>query len=50
MVKVKNSTPELDGTYKDYFLRVLPDITKAIDAVAWTFGINAEKYKPIKET
>ena len=28
-VKVRNSTPESDGHYKDYWLRVPPDITSA---------------------
>jgi hypothetical protein len=50
MVKVRNSTPEPDGTYRDYFLRVPPTITKARDAVAWTFDMKPEEYKPSKES
>lgn len=38
MVKVMNSTPEPDGSFKPYFLRVPPAIARARDAVAWTFG------------
>ena len=50
MVKVINSTPEADGTFKDYFLRVPPDITKAREAVAWTADMTAEEYEPLLET
>jgi hypothetical protein len=49
-VVVKNSTPEPDGTYKDYYLRVPPGVTTARAAVAWTFGMDARQYKPQKET
>lgn len=50
MVKVKNSTPEPDGSTKDYFLRVPPDIKTATEAVAWTFGLTVEEYEPLQET
>ena len=48
MVKVVNSTPKPDGSYKDYFLRVPPTITTARQAVAWTF--EDEDYAPEVET
>jgi hypothetical protein len=45
MVKVLNSTPEPDQSRKAYFLRVPPTLTRARDAVAWTFGYdNAREY------
>jgi hypothetical protein len=50
MVKVTNRTPEPDGSFKDYFLRVPPDIEKAHEAVAWTFGKGALDYAPSIET
>ncbi|MBZ0185112.1 MAG: hypothetical protein K8F91_02595 [Candidatus Obscuribacterales bacterium] len=50
MVRVRNSTPELDGTYKDYYLRVPPGMTKAKEAVAWTFGLRADEYDPEHES
>jgi hypothetical protein len=50
MVKVTNSTPEPDGSYKDYFLRVPPNMSKAHEAVAWTFGLGAADYLPERET
>jgi len=50
MVKVVNSTAEPDGTFKDYFLRVPPDITTARGAVAWSFGKTAADYAPAVET
>ena len=45
MVEVVNSTAEPDGTYKDYFLRVPPDIETARAAVAWTFDVEPERYR-----
>lgn len=50
VVKVKNSTPEPDGTFKDYFIRVPNNFKTAKGAVAWTFGTTGRKYKPVKET
>jgi hypothetical protein len=50
MVKVVNATPEPDGTFKDYFLRVPPQITTARSAVAWTFGMDAKEYEPELQT
>jgi hypothetical protein len=46
MVEVINSTPEPDGTYHRYFLRVPPAITTARAAVAWTFGLAPTDYEP----
>jgi hypothetical protein len=48
MVKVKNSTPESDGSCKDYFLRVPPNIQIAHEAVQWTFG--SDNYSPAIES
>jgi hypothetical protein len=50
MVQVTNSTPEPDGTYKKYFLRVPPNLSSAQEAVAWTFGMDANTYQPEIET
>jgi hypothetical protein len=51
MVRVVNSTPEPDGTYRRYSLRVPPTMTTAREAVAWTFGIQrAEDYQPAMQT
>lgn len=50
MVKVVNSTPEKDGSYKDYFIRVPPVIKSAKEAVAWTFNLTKEEYSPTIET
>jgi hypothetical protein len=49
-VKVINSTAEPDGTFKTYWLRVPSHINTAKDAVAWTFGLDSNEYKPIIET
>ena len=50
MVKVTNSTPEPDGHFKDYWLRVPSDMTIAHEAVAWTFNLTAEEYQPVFES
>lgn len=50
MVHVVNKTPEPDGSYKDYFLRVPPHVRTAREAVAWTFDLEGDSYKPLKET
>lgn len=46
MVRVKNATAEPDGTFRDYFLRVPPNMVRAQQAVAWTFGLTEEQYLP----
>jgi len=50
MVKVINSTPEPDGSYREYFLRVPPDMETAKQAVAWTFGLQEGEYEPLAES
>jgi hypothetical protein len=49
-VRVKNSTPEVDGTHKYYFLCVPPYMSTARQAIAWTFGKSEEEYCPKQET
>ena len=50
LVKVLNSTPEPDGSFKSYFLRVPPTVTTAREAVAWTFQLERDKYSPTTQT
>lgn len=50
MVHITNATPEPDGQYRTYFLRVPPTIRTALEAVAWTFGMTADEYDPIVES
>ena len=50
MVKVVNSTPEPDGHYKDYLIRVPPTMTSAHEAVAWHTGLEKDEYAPNVET
>ena len=50
MLRVVNSTPEPDGTYKEYFLRVPPDMRTVHEAVAWTFDMETEDYRPTQES
>ena len=64
MVKVINSTPEPDGTKKNYFLRVDPQLRPMLadktfgkpqkltarNAVASTFGLYGNEYNPVTET
>lgn len=48
-VEVTNSTPESDGTRRSYFLRVPPHVRTCQAAVAWTFGLRADEYRPVAE-
>ncbi|MEV5826183.1 DUF6745 domain-containing protein [Spirillospora sp. NPDC052242] len=50
MVEVVNSTPEPDGTYRTYYLRVPPATRTAREGVAWTFGVDEADYRPEKQT
>ena len=50
MLKVKNSSPEPDGSFRDYWLRVPPTVRTAKEAVAWTFGMTEKQYQPEVET
>ncbi|MBO3680895.1 DUF6745 domain-containing protein [Streptomyces sp. NEAU-YJ-81] len=50
MVEVVNSTPEPDGTHRTYWLRVPPRVRTAREGVAWTFGVDADTYRPERET
>lgn len=51
MVKVVNSTPESDGSFKDYWMRVPPNTRTARQGVAWLGHIeNPEDYAPEVET
>jgi hypothetical protein len=49
-VEVVNGTPEPDGTYKRYFLRVPPGLRTARAAVAWTYGLTEAQYVPARRT
>ncbi|HYM24953.1 MAG TPA: hypothetical protein VEU08_17170 [Vicinamibacterales bacterium] len=50
VVRVKNATPEPTGEFKNYVLRVPPDVRTARAAVAWTFNQKPRSYKPVQET
>ena len=49
-VEVVNGTPEPDGTYKHYFLQVPANMRSAREAVAWTYGLPEQRYKPSVRT
>lgn len=50
MVRLVNSTPEPDGSFKTYWLRVPPTMERARQAVAWTFGMTEDEYAPVFES
>lgn len=50
MVEVINGTPGPDGRFRHYWLRVPPTIRTAREAVAWTYGLRPEEYRPAKRT
>ena len=49
-LKVINSTQEPDGSYKNYYLCVPPDMKNCKQAVAWTFRMEESQYEPTQET
>jgi len=50
MVELLNATPEPDGSYARYWLRVPPAMQTAHDAVSWTFAENPASYAPLIQT
>lgn len=50
MVKVRNSTPEPDGSVHEFLLRVPPSIQTAKEGVAWTFRMGEKEYEPGAQT
>ena len=50
VLKVVNSTAEMDGSFKNYYLTVPPTMKKCKEAVAWTFRMTADEYAPSQET
>jgi len=49
-VEVVNGTPELDGERKRYFLQVPANMRTAREAVAWTYGLPEQRYRPTVRT
>ncbi|GAA0559494.1 hypothetical protein GCM10010390_72180 [Streptomyces mordarskii] len=49
MVEVVNSTPEPAGMHRTYWPRVPPRI-RTPEGVAWTLGVDADTYRPERET
>lgn len=47
MLKVTNATPEPDGTFCDYWLRVPPTTRFALEGVAWTFNLREPDYRDL---
>jgi len=52
LLEMRNSTPEPDGSWKTYVIRVPPTVTSAQHANAWSYGFGdePEKYKPILQS
>jgi hypothetical protein len=50
ILKVINSTPEQDGSFKAYYLNVPPTMKTCKEAVAWTFYKDVGSYHPSVET
>jgi hypothetical protein len=49
-VEVTNGTPEPDGTRKHYFLQVPANMRTPREAVAWTYGLTEQRYRPTVRT
>lgn len=51
LVRMVNSTPELDGTFKEYFERVPPECKTPREAFAWQVGkTDPNDYAPARES
>ncbi len=50
MVCVTDATPDASGKRRQYFLRVPPTITTAKAAVAWSFDMPEDEYRPSVES
>lgn len=50
VVRVRNRTPESDGSYTEHWIRVPPHVATAREAVAWTFAMEERDYQPSIET
>lgn len=49
-VRVVNHSPEPDGSFREFWLRVPPTVTTAREAVAWTFGLAETDYTPFAQS
>jgi len=49
-VEVVNGTAEPDGTQKHYFLQVPANMRTPREAVAWTYGLPEQRYRPVVRT
>jgi hypothetical protein len=49
-VEVINGTPEKDGSRRHYYLQVPPTVRSAREAVAWTYGLPEQRYRPAVRT
>ncbi len=49
-VHVVNASPEPDGSFRDFWLRVPPNVRTAREAVAWTFGLSEREYQPVAQS
>jgi hypothetical protein len=47
-VEVVNGTADRDGSHRRYFLRVPSNMDTAREAVAWTYGLSAERYAELE--
>lgn len=45
IAEVVNGTPEPDGSFKTYYLRVPRDIGNIDTAIAWTYGMRTAEYR-----
>ncbi len=48
MVEVLNATPEADGSFAKYWLRVPPTVRTPLEGVAWTHNVPPEVYRSLR--
>jgi hypothetical protein len=50
LLRVKNSTQEENGSYKEYWFRVPPNTRSVQEGLAWGYGKQEKEYDPDIET
>ena len=49
-IRVVNHTMDTNGHFEEFWLRVPPTMGSAREAVAWTFGLSVEEYRPVLQS
>jgi hypothetical protein len=48
-VKMRNCTPEIDGSYKDYIIAVPREINTAKEGILWSWNMQSEEFNELEQ-